>query len=48
MSPEDAMKIEDAMLILFCVGFAAGAGALPYSRAEELVKALAVGPGGNG
>ena len=34
-------KTEDAMLLLFCIGFAAGAGVLPYSRAEKLVSSLA-------
>jgi hypothetical protein len=37
-------KTENAMLLLFCIGFAAGAGVLPYSRAEKLVSSLAQPP----
>lgn len=35
------MTPEDAMLVVFCIGFSAGAGALPYSKAEDLIKKLA-------
>jgi hypothetical protein len=36
---------EYGFLILFCVGFATGAGVIPYSKAVELIEKGSMGVG---
>lgn len=38
---EEKMSEEEvSILLMFCIGFAVGAGALPYTRAEALIEGL--------
>lgn len=40
MTGDDKEAIEYLQLMILCVGFAAGAGILPYSKAEAILEWL--------